>query len=724
MADHDKILSAARDRMALCADAESANRQNALDDLKFLAGEQWPQEAARQRAVEGRPCITINKLPSFLRQVTNDQRQNTPSIKIHPVDGNADVETAEVIQGMVRHIEYESNADVAYDTAVNSAAACGIGFFRLVTEYEAENSFNQVIRFRRERNALNVYLDPFSVQPDGSDARFAFITDSMPKDEFNRKYPKATAGDGLSLAAIGDSANYWMPDGRIAVVEYYWIEDEEATLVMLSNGETAYRDELDAEALNEAGVVIVAERPSTRRRVRWAKITGCDVLAEADIPCRWIPVFPVTGEEIDVGGKVTRKGMVRDAKDPSQMYNYWVTSATEEVALRPKVPFIGAVGQFKSDRRWLTANNRSYPFLEYDPVDVGGQLAPPPQRAPMADMPIGALQMLAHAADDIKATTGIHDASLGAGGNETSGRAIMARQREGDLSNFHFTDNLNRAVRHAGRCIIDMIPRIYDTPRVVRILGEDEKLGHAEINQPVQDQSEGIERVLHDVTIGKYDVTVSAGPSYTTQRQEAIDGMSQLAQAYPPLMSAAGDLVVKNFDWPGAEEIAERIKRTIPPQVIGDENEGLPQLPPQVQQQMQQMDQVIQQMGQELEHARSGLAKAQIDAQSRVEVARINAQSRQDVEELKGMVQMLLQRMQPPAPLTAAAYRTGTQEVPPAAPPPNQSPTPQRPPQAGVSLSGVPEFAPAQPDAQGLDIAPQGIEQLPAAELTGQGYAP
>ena len=532
--------------------------------------------------------------------------------------------------------------------------------------------------------------------------RWAFIIDVVSKSEFKRKYPKSeiTASD-FDAAALGASAAHWFDGDAVVVAEYYWIEETEATLVALSDGSTGYKDELDEQAAAMSGVVIVAERPSTKRRVRWAKITACDVLEETEIKCRWVPVFPVYGDEIDVGGEVTRRGMVRDAKDPARMYNFWMTTATEEVALRPKTPFIGAEGQFDTDRaKWATVNAKSYAYLQYKPQMVNGQLAPPPQRQPMADVPVGVLQMAMHASEDIKTITGMHDASLGARSNETSGRAIMARQREGDISNFHFADNLNRAVRHAGRCIIDMLPHYYDTARVVRIRGEDETLDSAQINTPVMGE-DGITRVMNDITMGKYDVTITAGPSYTTQRQEAADGMAQLAQAWPKLMEIAGDEVIGNLDWPGADRISERIKRTLPPQIIGDEDGGQPQVPPEAQAQMAQMQQAMQQMEQELQRAQSGLAKAQIDAQSRVAVAQINAQSKQDVEELKGMVQMLLQRMQVPAPLEAAAYQSGP--YPPLWPPPHATAQPPRQPAqspplpAGFAASGIADLVPAQP---------------------------
>ncbi|NYT76646.1 hypothetical protein H0A71_06550 [Alcaligenaceae bacterium] len=725
MADNQKIIDAARERMTLCVDSENTNRADAVDDLKFLKGDQWPADAKKQRELEGRPCLTINKLPAFLRQITNDQRQNTPAIKVHPVDDGADIETAKVVQGMIRHIEYDSNADSAYDTAVNSAAACGIGWFRLVTEYDSETSFDQVIRFKRIRNAMSVYRDPYSQEPDGSDMRFCFITDLMNKDEFKRQHPKAQITSGIQEYGMGDSYKNWLQDDGVVIAEYYWIDDVDDTLVMLSDGSTGFKSQLDDAAIEAAGIEVVAERPSARRIVRWAKITGMDVLEDAEIPCRWIPVFPVYGEELDIEGEVTLKGVVRNAKDPARMYNYWMTSATEEVSLRPKTPFIGAEGQFDADSaKWKTANVKSFPYIQYKPVTLNGQIAPPPQRSHMADVPTGVLSMAAHANEDIKATTGIFDASMGASGNETSGRAILARQREGDLSNFHYSDNLVRTIRHTGRCIMDMLPRVYDTERVVRILGEDELVGHEKINapmeQPEQDPKTGaIKSVLNDISVGKYDITVTAGPSYTTKRQEAAEAMTQFAQSWPQLMQLAGDKVVKAMDWPGADEIAERIARTIPPEIRGEEEGEMP-IPPEVQQQMAQMEQVMQQMQGELEEAKSGLAKSKIDADSRVRVAEINAQGRIDTEEIRGMVKILVEQMMPPQPLAAAAYQTGSPPDQPQPPQPGAYAQTNNPPSAGFLM---PEQAPirSMPDqAPGMGIAP--VDELaPPVDDAGQG---
>jgi hypothetical protein len=413
-----------------------------------------------------------------------------------------------------------------------------------------------------------------------------------------------------------------------------------------------------------------------------------------------------------VDGKVIRSGLIRNAKDPARMYNFWMTSATEEVALRPKTPYIGAEGQFEGyEDDWNQANTRSFAYLEYRPVSLDGILAPPPQRQPMADIPSGMLQMAMHANDNIKATTGLFDSSLGALGNARSGIQERQQQRQGDVANFHFSDNLARTVRHAGRCLVSMIPHYYDATRIVRIMGEDGKIKHTKINSPippeeqeVDEQGQAIKTILNDLTVGEYDITVKAGPSYDTLRQEALDSMVEVAGKWPKLMDVAGDKVIKVMDWPGAEEIAERVARSIPPEIRGDE-EGkqsetvdTPKGPiplDQVGPMLAQMDQQMQQMGQALQEAQSGIEKAKIDAASRERVAEINAVSKSDVAELTGLVQLLIAKMQPPPQLVAEAFTEGDGAQP--------------------STSGEPR---SMPDP-GVDSAQQG-EATPSGENDGQ----
>lgn len=664
MADHAEVLAELREYLRTRIDAEAENRASALSDLRFLAGDQWPEQSKRQRTAEQRPALTINKLPSFLHQITNELRQNRQSIKVHPVDDHADPETAEVIQSMIRHIEYASDADVCYDTSSHSAASIGFGYFRLVTDYCAPDSFDQEVKFRRIRNPFSVYMGPHE-QADGSDMTQCAITAMVPGSLVKRQYPDIDVSTEIDRG-LGEDAALWYDKDAARIAEYYRIEYEDATLIALSNGETGWKDELNADAL-PPGITIARERKTQRQQVRWYKCTGAEVLEEADIPCQWIPVIPVYGDELDIEGKIIRSGLIRHAKDPAQAYNFWMTSATEEVALRPKVPYIMAEGQEEGhEAEWQQANVRSFPYLTYKPTTVAGQLAPPPQRAPMADVPQGVLALAMHASDELKAVTGIFDASLGARGNETSGKAILARQNQGGVSNFHFADNLTRAIRHAGRCILSMIPHVYDTARVVRLLGEDGTASHAKINTPEMDERTGaIARVLNDMTVGQYDVTISTGASYQTMRQEAAEAMVQMGQAWPKLMEVAGDKVVRSMDWPGAEEIAERIAKTIPPEIRGNEGDEQPDQANMVQtpqgpipaeqagQVLAQLMQQVQQMGQALQEAQAGTDREQIKAQAAIEVARINAESRGDAEELKGVIQLLLAKIQPPAVLAA-----------------------------------------------------------------------
>lgn len=636
------ILDEIKKRFKMCNSAEGDNRSEALDDLEFLKGNQWPEKQRRQRESEGRPCLTINKLPTFLQQVTNDQRQNQASIKVSPVSESASSDTAQIIQGMIRHIEYSSAASTAYDTAVNSAAAIGFGYFRLVTEYEDEDSFDQVIRFKRVRNSFTVSMDPASTEPDGSDQQFCVISEKMTKTEFKARYPKAEITiQGFDNRSVGTGDNKeWIWEDMVRVAEYYRVEFDTATLYQLMDGTTTWDKPVEEAQIR-------GERESVKRKIMWYKVTPLEVLEEVEVLCKWIPVFPVYGSEIDIDGKIYRSGLIRNAKDPAMMYNFWMTSATEEVSLRPKTPYIGAEGTFEGhESKWRQANNRSYPYLEYKPTSVDGQLVPPPSRQPMVDVPVGVLAMAAHAADNVKQTTGLFDSSLGASGNATSGKQELAQQKQGNVANFHYTDNLNITLRHAGKCLIDMIPNYYDAQRIVQTRGEDGTSEHAEINK----WDEVAQQYINDVTIGKYDVAVSVGPSYATMRAEAADAMVQFGQSWPKLMDIAGDKVVKAMNWPGAEAIAERIERTIPDNIKNDPKDpnAKPAIPPEAQQQIQQLTEQVQQLTQDADKNKAAIQQASIKAEASKEVAHIIAEGRKDVEELSGLVKLLVAKLPVP----------------------------------------------------------------------------
>lgn len=609
-----QFLEVMRKRFKLGMEASAESRDEALEDINFRAGNQWPADIKSRREAQQKPCLTINRLPQFERQITNDIRQNRPAINVNPVDDKADPETAEVLQGLIRHIEYDSHADVAYDRAATGAVRGGFGYMRVVTEYAHAEGFEQDIKIKSILDPFMVVFDPNSTEPDGSDAKWAFVFEDMAKEEFEGLYPDAeVCSKGWDYLALSGGAD-WMQGEKVRVAEYFWIEDKtKRDLYLLADGSIV-------EELPE-GAEVVKRRQVMVPTVHWVKTNGVEVLERTTIPCDWIPVIPVYGDEIVVDGKRVLEGAFRHARDPQRMFNYWASMETQTIALAPKAPFIAAEGQLDDYRaQWERANQDDLAYLVYKPTSIAGTVIGPPQRN-LAEPPIMAItQARLQCSDDLKATTGIYDASLGARSNEQSGRAIRARQQQGQISNFHFVDNLTRSIRHLGRILVNMIPRIYDTDRVVRVLGIDGQAKLVPINREFVDERRGV-RGIYDLTVGKYDVTVQAGPNYQTKRQEAVAGMETVIQAAPQLMGVAGDLLVKNMDWPGAEELAKRLKKMLPPQLQEPEDGQKRAVDPAAQAQMQQMGQMLDQ-----------LTAALNEAQGRV------MQSEQALNEAQGML--------------------------------------------------------------------------------------
>jgi hypothetical protein len=523
-------------------------------------------------------------LPQHVRQVTNDQRQNRPSGKVIPVDDQADIEVAEVLNGVVRHIEYMSDADVVYDTACDNQVTYGEGYFRILTEYCDETSFDQDLRLQRIRNSFSVYMDPHIQDPCGSDAEYCFITEDMPKDEFARLFPDAEPISSISTRGVGDEQlSQWILEDSVRIAEYFYAVYDKATLHLYPNNRTAYANSPEARQMEMMGVRPLRIREVEIRKIKWMKTNGYEILEEQDWPGRWIPVIRVIGNEFEVEGRIYISGLVRNAKDAQRMYNYWVSQEAEMLALAPKAPFIGYGGQFEGyEHQWKTANTTNWPYLEVNPdvTDGQGAVLPLPQRAQPPLAQTGLIQAKMGASDDIKSTTGYYDSSLGATSNERSGRAILARERQGDTGSYHYVDNLARAIRYGTRQLIDLIPKIYDTQRIARIIGIDGETSTARIDPT---QEEAVRQVVNEAgiviekiynpSVGKYDVAVTTGPSYLTKRQEAMDAMSQILQANPELWNVAGDLFVKNMDWPGAQEIAKRLQKTIEPRILEDEED-------------------------------------------------------------------------------------------------------------------------------------------------------
>jgi len=616
------VLSTARDRLSMAISAYSESREDELDDLRFYAGSpdnqwQWPADVLATRgAVQGqtinaRPCLTINKLPQHVHQITNDQRQNRPSVKVIPVDDNADVEVAEIFNGMIRHIEYISDADVAYDTACENQVAYGEGYIRILTEYCDDDTFDQDIKIARVRNSFSVYMDPLIQDPCGSDAKWCFITEDLSKDEYARLFPNASPISTLETLGIGDqNLSQWLNTDTIRIAEYFYCDYERKKLNLYPGNVTTFEGTPEDKQLKAVYGTPKKSRQAEIKKIKWCKINGYEILEEQEWAGSCIPVVRVIGNEYEVEGRIYISGLVRNAKDAQRMYNYWTSQEAEMLALAPKAPFIGYGGQFEGyETQWKTANTNNWPYLEVNPdvTDGQGAVLPLPQRAqpPMASS--GLMNAKLGASEDIKSATGQYNASLGQTSNERSGKAILARQREGDVGTYHYQDNLARAVRYVGRQCVELIPKIYDTQRIARIIGLDGETKMVKIDpmqaepvRKIQNQDGVVIDKIYNPSVGKYDVVVATGPGYATKRQEALEAMAQLLQGNPQLWSVAGDLFVKNMDWPGAQEMAKRFAKTIDPKLMGDAEDN-PALQA-AQQQMQAMAAELDQLHQMLQN--------------------------------------------------------------------------------------------------------------------------
>ncbi|HKE24977.1 MAG TPA: portal protein [Bryobacteraceae bacterium] len=627
------ILSEARKRFKLCEDAERDLRKEALDDLRFVSGVQWDDADRRSRTtgLSSRPCLSFNKLIGPLNMAANEARMNQAGIKVYPVDSTSDPDTAKVIEGMIRHIEDVCKADEVYESALEQSTACGFGFFKVTTRYCGPKSFDQELRIERIPDQFSVYIDPYAREADKADMAYAFEVEVIPRDEYEADYGDSQITSLNFYEGLSNPVPDWITKSGVRIARYWTVETKKRTLTSVEwpdgTRTSQYKDEIP-DAMPQGLKIATGpdgkplERETEQRVVRWRKINGIEILDEGEWPGQWIPILPVLGKEMWVDGVRKLFSLIRFAKDPQRLYNFYRSSEAETVLLGTKAPWIGVKGAFR-DNRWASANTTNYAYLEYEPVDIAGNPAPPPQRN-VFEPPIQALSLgAAQASDDIKATTGIFDASLGAQSNETSGIAIRQRQSQAGLANAHFIDNLNRAIRQCGVILTDLIPKIYDMPREVRILGEDRAQQIVKVNQQFQEWNGQIK--CYDLASGQYDVVASAGPTSITQRQETWETLTQLAQAYPQLLQIAGDILFDNADFPGADKLADRLRKTLPP--------GLQDQPGNAQQQMQmlaaqyqQSQAMIQQLTQALQSAQQKIDTKEIETKSDEREAALKAQ--------------------------------------------------------------------------------------------------
>jgi hypothetical protein len=599
-----------------CTEIDATNRYQALDDIRFSYGEQWDTQNINSREVEGRPYMTINKLDAFIRQETNKLRQQNPRMKASPMDDVADPKIAEVITGLLRHIQLQSDATYAYSTAFNFAARGGWGFFRIVTDYINEMSFDQDIYIKHIENPFTVFYDPFSTAPDGSDARRCSISDLISLKEFRRRYPGAVE-DGF-FAAAGEATD-WVTKDEIRLAEDFQKVEVKKKLVMLSDKSIIWEDELPPpELLKSSGIYIAGARDSYKCKIEWRILSAFEVLETKPWAGKYIPVVPVYAENVIVDGKRRKFGLTRFARDPQRIFNFWRTAITESIAMAPKAKWVMAEGQDEGhENEWNTANLSARAVLRYKSTDIDGKEVGPPIRMQPEPPPAGAIEASELVSNDLQAVLGVYDPAIGKPSGLKSGVALRSEQMQSDQSNFHLYDNFTRAVKYAGRIILDLLPHIYDTERVMRIIGEDGKPDLVTINQ--QSTSFAVNEVLNDVTVGTYDIDMEAGPDYNSKREAAVDAMTTMMQSAPQIMQVAGDLIFRNMNFPGADIIADRLAAANPLAQIDDKSD----IPPKVQMMIKQLQAQLQQSQQQLQ-AQQMIIKSRSDIEQMKENAETN----------------------------------------------------------------------------------------------------
>jgi hypothetical protein len=577
MSKSEDIIKEARERYKVAVDGWEHIYTSAKDDLQFTydVGEgQWSDADRQKRA--GRPCITVNKLQKFVRQLRGDFMQNRPSMKVIPVDDKADVQTCELYNGLIRQIEYLSNAPKVYDTAYAHSAACSIGYWRILTQYESEDSFNQEIRIKRILNPMSVHFDPFATEFNLEDAQYCFVEELVDKKDFERLYPKADVSDfsGESENLLGS----WLQEDKVRVCEYFYKEKVKKKIALLSDGSTVeLSDKINAELIRRNGLFIIKEREVDTHVVKWCKLNGTEILEESEWAGSSIPIIPMFGDEVIVDGKRYYLSLIRGAKGSQQMYNYWASAATENLMLTPKTPFLVDHRQIKGfEEEWNDSNLTSRIYLRYNAI---ANLAKP-SREPQTQVPQAIVQMMQSTAYDIEDHLGRYEASKGEAGNERSGKAIIARIAQSDKGTFTFVDNAANSIIAGLKQIVELIPKIYDTPRALNVLGENGERGLVPVNQPVVGDSGEIV-TQNDLTIGKYDVIASIGASFGSKREEMVKSMIEAMQYAPALAGVIAPLIFKYSDWPGAQEIAGKLEEAA-----------------QQQQEMAQQAQMVEQGGQ------------------------------------------------------------------------------------------------------------------------------
>lgn len=652
------IFEEARDRYQIALDAASDFRNKAKGDALFREGEQWGEASPVTTASSETPELTINFTDTLATRVVNNIKQQRPRGKCHPVSDGARIELADVINGIGRHVEYRSSASVAYDRAADDAVTTGEGYFRILSEFISADSFDQDIRILPIFNACAVLLDADSMMPDGSDSVYGFISSMMKRTEYKRRYPRmpnsSWADDGGSEYRMD-----WDDKENIRLAEYFRIRERAATLWLLRNsqGEEFARFKADIpgekpeETLALHQIALIDQRESCRRQVEWFRLNGTRVVDRNPLPGSWIPIIRVSGNMRVIDGKVYRRGMVRNMKDPARMVNYGEVAKIRRLGLTPQSPWVAAEGQLDGHPEWTSSNREPVMVLVYKPVTIttaqGEIPLPPPQRTPPAQLEAGFAEFTQGMRSNLLAIANMtNEPGQDTSGQVVSGRALEKRQGQSDQGHIQYYDNLGLSIAHCWRIMLEYIPHYISTERMQRIIGEDGVPSMVKVNE--QTTENGVATVKNDLSVGKYDVVMDTGPGYETKREEGAQNLISL-MSIPELaevvVKVGSDLIFRAIDAPYMQELADRIASMTPEGL----EKILEQLPERAQQIVKSMGAQIQQLQQELQKVQQdlklGLTKAHLSETVKAhgieetnKTKRLDTETRADTEKFKAVL--------------------------------------------------------------------------------------
>lgn len=582
----EEIVDEARKRFRRCMAWEATARSRYKDDIKFVNadpdnGWQWPMAVRKNRDVDKRPCLTINKTRQFCLNIINDAKQNKPSVKVRPVGDKATFDGSEVMEGIIRHIEYRSNAQVAYDKAGETQVYGGIGYWEVTSDYAGPDTFDQELLINRIPDPLSVAIDPDIKEVDGSDMRFGFIFSDVPKDQFDYEYPEWKGVIGQS--DLADDSD-WADENHVRVCKYYRRVEKKSKLLAVTDPESGEVSVIKSDQIPKDILKQVMDDPKTQSRdlidykVEIYKIAGDQIMERSEWVGSTIPIVRIVGEETVIDNQLDRKGHVRYIKDAQRAYNYWTSAGTEAIALQSKTPYVAAARAIEGfETYWADANTVNHAVLPYNDRDDDGNILPPPQRQQPPVLPQAYIQGMQIADNEMRMVTGQYQEDMGEQSQAISGKAINQRQRQGDLATYHFVDNQAIGIRYTGRILVEAIPKLYDTKRMIKIMGQDGVESEVTIDpssaQEIQKkQMQDIEKIkiIFNPSFAKYSVEADVGPAYATRRQEAWNAFVQIIGQNPELMKVAGDLMFRAADFPMADQLAERLKRMVPANILGN----------------------------------------------------------------------------------------------------------------------------------------------------------